>query len=338
MRPAGFERADALRVWAVHDGKPGHANQALGLAEAIARKTRARLSVKRIGLRTPHRWAPPQFVFAPRAALSLDSDAFDPPWPDLYIGCGRETVPFAMGLRDWSGGTAFVVQLQDPRVNPREFDLVLAPAHDGLEGPHVAPTLGALNRITPERLAEAAAAFPRDLAALPSPRLAVLIGGASRRQTISARRAALIAASLSPLAQTGASLLVSLSRRTPPPARRVLEAQLRPLAALWFDGEGPNPYLALLAAAEHVAVTADSVSMAAEAAAAGKPVHVLEVDGRPGKLAQFHAALALHGAARPFRLPLAGWSYAPLGEADRCADRVLAALQARANRGANPSA
>jgi len=331
MRPVGFERAQPLRIWAVSDGRPGHANQALGLAEAIARRTAARVEAKRIRLRTPHSWLPPRLVAAPQAALAVDSDGLSAPWPDIWIGCGRQTAPFGMALRTWSERRSLTVQLQNPRVNPREFDLVLAPSHDGLESPHVTATCGALHRITPERLAEAAALRP-DLAALPSPRLAVLIGGASKRQTISPKRAQGIAADLLQAHRTGASLLVTLSRRTPEGARRVLDAALQPRAALWYDGAGENPYLSLLAVADHVVVTADSVSMAAEAASTGVPVHVLPVDGQAGKLARYHDELQRRGAARPFRLPLAGWTYPPIRETDRCAELVLNAFREKAKR------
>lgn len=330
MRPVGFQRADPLRIWAVSDGKPGHANQALGLAEAVARRTGGAITVKTAALRTPWRWLPPGFIPAPRQALALASDPFEPPWPALWIGCGRAAAALTLGARGFAHG-ALTVMLQDPQVNPREFDLVAAPAHDGLEGPNVIATLGAPNRITPERLAESLGAFPA-LAAAPSPRLAVLIGGKSKRQDFTAARAADTAKALAQFARTGASLFVTLSRRTSPAARAALEAALKPHAALWYDGEGPNPYLALLAAAEAVVVTADSVSMAAEAATTGKPVHVIPVEGPAGKLARFHQDLQRIGAARPFRLPLATWAYEPLREADRLADVITAKLMKRMDR------
>ena len=45
--------------------------------------------------------------------------------------------------------------LFDPRVNPREFDVVVPPIHDGLEGANVMPIVGACHRITPQRMDEA---------------------------------------------------------------------------------------------------------------------------------------------------------------------------------------
>lgn len=330
MQTVGFQSADLLQIWAVSDGRAGIENQALGLAEAIARRTPARIVRKRVQLRSPWSWLPPGFVPWPRQALTDKSDPIDRPWPDIFIGCGRAATPFAMGMRSWTRGRTLVVQIQDPRVNPREFDLVFPPRHDGLEGANVVPLVGAPHRVTPERIAAEATSFPRVLPALPSPRLAVLIGGKSKRQDISAKRARTIAADLVALrTETGGSLLVTLSRRTGPAARAVLEQALKPHAALYFEGEGPNPYFAMLAAADAILVTADSVNMATEAAATGKPILLMPVDGQSGKLARFHDSLTAAGAARWYVGAFETWTYPPLRETDRAAEIVLALVAKR---------
>lgn len=335
MRSAGYQPADPLKVWAVTDGRAGIEAQALGLAEAIARRTPIDLTVKRIQLRSPWSWMPPGFTPAPRQALSFNSDPVDPPWPDIFIGCGRASVPFGLGMRDWSNGKTFVIQLQDPRVNPREFDIVVPPIHDGLEGPNVLQIVGACHRVTPERIEQALSEYtPMALEELPAPRFAVLIGGKSKRNNISVNRAREIADSLVAVQrETGGSLMVTLSRRTPTPVTMQLRTWLAPLCAVFHENEGANPYPAMLAAADHIFVTADSVNMATEAAATGKPVHILEVDGRAGKLARFHQSLMRRGCARPFRGRLETWSYPPLLETDRVAASVLTAWAARRGEG-----
>ncbi len=333
MRSVGFQPAEPLNVWAVSDGRAGIENQALGLAEAIARRVPAKITIKRVRLRTPYSWAPPGFTPAPRAALASGSDDIDPPWPDIWIGCGRASVPFSMGVRKWSGGKTFVTQLQDPRVNPREFDAVAPPIHDGLEGGNVIPIVGACHRVTPERLEQAQYDYPRVLEELPSPRCAVLIGGKSKRQNISAQRARAISDMLVKLQRdTGGALLATLSRRTGEAARVQFRTFLAPHCEIFYEGEGLNPYFALLSAADHIFVTADSVNMATEAAASGKPIHVLSVDGPAGKLEKFHASLVRRGCARPFTGRLESWTYPPLLETDRVAAAVLTAWAARAGK------
>jgi mitochondrial fission protein ELM1 len=331
MRSVGYQPAEALNVWAVSDGRAGIENQALGLAEALGRRTPINLITKRVNLRTPWSWMPPGFVPAPRNALTLDSDAIEPSWPDIFIGCGRASVPFALGIREWSREKTFVVQLQDPRVNPREFDVVIPPIHDGLEGQNVLPIVGACHRVTPEKLDEAVLSYPAALEDMASPRFAVLIGGKSKRQDISSKRARAIADSLVTLQrETGGTLLVTLSRRTGDAARMIFRTWLAPHCAIFYEGEGVNPYFALLGAADHIFVTADSVNMATEAAATAKPIHILAVDGSAGKLARFHQSLARRGCARPFIGRLETWSYPPLLETDRAAAAVLTAWTARA--------
>lgn len=330
MRSVGYQPAEPIHIWTVTDGRAGIENQALGLAEAIGRRVPVRLVTKRVEMRTPWSWMPPEYIPVPRQALTIASDPIEPPWPDILIGCGRASIPFALGTKHWSAGRTFVVQLQDPRVNPREFDVVAPPIHDGLEGANVLSIVGACHRVTPERLDQALMEFVPPLDDLPSPRFAVLIGGKSKRQDISPQRARDIADSLVAVQRhTGGTLLVTLSRRTGEAARLQLRTWLAPHCAVFYEGEGPNPYFAMLGAADHIFVTADSVNMATEAAATAKPIHVLAVDGHAGKLERFHQSLARRGCARPFNGKLETWSYPPLLETDRVAAAVLTAWAAR---------
>lgn len=331
MRSAGYQPAEPLNVWVVTDGRAGIEAQALGLAEAIARRAPVTLATKRVRLRPPWNLLPPALIPAPRQATTISSDEIDPPWPDIFIGCGRAAIPFAMGVREWSNGRTLVVQLQDPRVNPREFDIVVPPLHDDLEGQNVIAIVGACNRMTPERSQQAASQYaPLDLQDLPGPRFAVLIGGKSKRQDISAARAREISDSLVAVQRkTGGSLMVTLSRRTTEAACMQFRTWLAPHCAVFYENEGANPYPAILGVADHVFVTADSVNMATEAASTGKPVHILSVDGSAGKLTRFHQSLARRGCARPFNGKLETWSYPPLLETDRVAAAVLTAWAAR---------
>ena len=334
MRSAGYQPAEPLNVWIVTDGRAGIEAQALGLAEAIARRAPISLTTKRVRIRTPYSWLPAGFVPAPKQALTIESDPIQAPWPDIFIGCGRASIPIAMGVREWSNGKTFVVQLQDPRVNPREFDVVIPPMHDGLEGQNVLPIVGACNRITQERLERAVSEYkPANLEDLPGPRFAILIGGKSKRQDISPERARSISDSLAAVQrETGGTLMATLSRRTSAAARMQFRTWLAPHCAVFYEDEGANPYPAILGVADHIFVTADSVNMATEAAATGKPVHILAVDGQLGKLAKFHQSLARRGCARPFNGKLETWSYPLLLETDRVASAVLTAWAARARK------
>ena len=120
-------------VWVLHDGKAGMASQALGLAEAAG----FRFVEKRLSVRRPWAWLPPQLWVGPLRAVSDAGVALAPPWPDLVIGCGRHAAMPALAIRRASGDRTFAAQIQDPRVGRGEFDLLFVPEHDRLRGPGI---------------------------------------------------------------------------------------------------------------------------------------------------------------------------------------------------------
>jgi mitochondrial fission protein ELM1 len=301
-----------MRIWTVTDGKAGHVNQCLGLAEALGGVVETHTVVAR----APWRWLPPRLWWMPEHASKTP---LTPPWPDLALTAGRSAVAVGAWLRRQG---VPVVAVQDPKLPPSWFDLVVAPAHDRLSGPTVIETIGAPTRLTAARLAEAAGEFAPLLADLPRPLAAVLLGGSNARFTFDRATGERLAADLTQLAQSGVGLAITASRRTDPAVAAVLRDALKGLPHLWWDGSGANPYLGFLALADHLIVTLDSVSMLSEAASTGKPVHGVALPGNAGKFATFHRRLEQHGALRPFRLPLETWRYPALDDTAQAAAEI----------------
>jgi hypothetical protein len=76
----------------------------------------------------------------------------------------------------------------------------------------------------------------------------------------------------------GFGLAISPSRRTPKAVRAVLEARFAGDRRVWiWNLEGDNPYRGILASADRLVVTGDSVSMVSEAVATVAPVEVFDV-------------------------------------------------------------
>ena len=301
--------------WTLSDGKAGNENPCLGLAEAVGFET----SIKRISPRAPWSWLPPALWFRALSAPGPGGDQLRPPWPDLLIACGRLSVAPAMAIGRAAAGRCFTVQLLDPRVPAARFDLVAAPRHDGISGENVIPTLGALHRVTPERLAAAAARLAATVEHLPHPRIAVLIGGSNKRYRLTAETAATLGESLKAL---GAGLMVTASRRTGEANERLLRARLDGATTVFWDGAGENPYFGYLALADAILVTGDSVAMVSEACATGKPVHVYDLPGGSAKFDRFHRDMREAGCTRPFHGVIENWSYQPPDETARVAGEI----------------
>jgi mitochondrial fission protein ELM1 len=305
-------------IWVVSDGRRGIENQALGLAEAVGR-----------GLGTPHHIE--RVTVRKDGFVTLPSHSH----PDFWIGCGRAAIPLARRHRRIFPDCHFTY-VQDPRTRHDDFDLIVAPTHDRLVKPNAISMTGSPNRVTAEVLATAKDSFSDRLDTLAGRRIAVLIGGNSKRFKLDAASVRYLTDRMDSLIAGGASLMVTVSRRTPESARKILREHFGPDERVWYhDGEGENPYFAFLAAADWIFVTEESTNMLVEASATGTPVFVLPLVGTPGKFALLHAELEACGAVRPYLGRLDHWSYVPLDETRRVADALL--NQYRAQRGAADS-
>jgi mitochondrial fission protein ELM1 len=310
-----------LTIWAVSDGRVGIEAQVMGLAEAVARERASTIERRKIGWRWGLGRLPWRLI--PLAALECEPP-LGPPWPDIWIGAGRASLPLSARARAWSGGKTFVVQTQDPGGASPSLDLVIPPLHDEIEGANVFPILGSPTRMHDERLARDLEAFRARIEPLPRPRVAMIVGGRSSVHDLPPARARSMAANVADaVREAGGSLMVSFTRRTPAAARASLTEGLNGVPNWIWDGAGENPYFAFLAAADIILVTEDSVNLAVDAAATGKPVHVLPMAGGGRKFDVFHADMRRRGVTRPFDGRLSTWSYPPLEETRRAAREVL---------------
>ncbi len=306
--------------WVVTDGRAGMLNPALGLAEAMGLEPVVK-TIKPTGWWT---FLPPDLWPMPLHTLDPSGDRLLPPWPDLVISCGRRSVAAAMGIKAASGGATKCVHITHPRAPLRRFDVVVLPEHDGVDGDNAVLVTGSIGRVTPERLAAAAAAAEPRLTELPHPRVAVLIGGSNRRFVLDTEVATELGAKLAAFAgREQATLMVTGSRRTGEANMAIIRQALREVPGEVWDGSGDNPYLAYLGLADAVIVTCDSVNMISEACVTGKPVLIAPLGGRgSAKFDRFFRALEAGGHARAFQGALEYWGVVPLDETRRAAAAV----------------
>ena len=298
--------------WSLTEGVAGAESQCLGLAEAMGlcselkrvRRPRFLLEYLPVNL-----W--------PTSGLQ---DVLAPPWPDIVISSGRGGVAGALAVRRASAGKTFTVHIQTPYVKSSRFDLVVVPQHDSLRGDNVLVTRTALHRVTQKALIEGAQRYNKCFSHLPRPLITVLVGGSSKYQKCTSSTMHRLADQLIAAARgSHGSLAVTTSRRTGEDNTTILRERLRAVPSYFWDGTDDNPYLGLLALADAIVVTSDSVSMVSEACATGKPVHVFDMGERHRKSRQFHTVLMDHGITRRFAGKVEQWSYDPPNETEKIA-------------------
>lgn len=238
--------------------------------------------------------------------------------PALVLAAGRQAVQPAIWIKKQCPD-ARVIFLQDPKWGHHNFDLIATPAHDQLKKGCVFETVGAATSITPAVVDATKGDWP-SLGDMPGKKIAVLIGGTSKTHQLTPSTLAHILRQIEPLK---ASLMITASRRSGLHAFDTLTrfADYRPNTYLW-DGEGENPYLAMLGHADTIMVTEDSVSMMSDAASTGKPVYTLPLEGGSAKFDRFYQNLKNQGVIRPFDGDIDTWAYTPLRDAALIAQAI----------------
>ncbi len=323
-----------MEIWAISDGRAGFAAQARGLSQAVAALSGAISVEQTIDCRWPLHLLP-AFAFArgwhryPIATAAV---------PTIAIACGSRSAAAAIILRRHG---AFSVFIQNPPFSSRHFDLVVAPAHDQVKGANVIETIGAVSEVTAQSLVRRQQAAQRRFSHIPAPRIGVLIGGSNRAFSLTSEDCLQLAQELKSTAhESGGGILATISRRTGKAQAETLARQLNGEAAFCWYGGDENPYPDILAAADFLLVSGDSVNMLSEACAAAKPVFIwtppprrsLSARHHRKKFLSFHQSLVALGLARPWRGVLEHWEVPGLQETASAARAVWTRFQAQQER------
>ena len=291
-----------LVVWIVIDNKPGHVNQSLGLAGALARATTTEIHTLP-ALPAWRAWLALLLKRAPDNAL---------PAPDLIIGAGHATHLTLLAARRACGGRSVV--MMKPSLPRHWFDLCIVPQHDGVAAEaHTLVTEGALNRIRASNTLN------------PNQGL-ILIGGVSPHFAWDSDAVQVQIRSI--LVRTPeVHWTLTTSRRTPTDFLAQLPAAAN-LDIVTHTVTSPDWLPGQLTQCGTVWVTPDSASMVYEALTAGADVGVFDLPVNP-KSRVGRAIAKLADVQRITRFM--NWcahdklhpNTQPLAEADRCADWIV---------------
>ena len=286
------------RIWLVIGDKLGDNAQVEIITEALGLPFEVRRVLPK-----------PQFVLGkPAFRPSLDhldlerSDPLQPPWPDFIITIGRRPSMAALWVQEQSGGHSQIILLGRPKKWIERFALVIVPGQylvppaDNvlqLDLPLMRPNEAAIERAA----ADWKARFDR----LPRPITALFVGGQTKPFRFDTAAAAdLMDSALRMRRESGGTLYISTSRRTPAPVVAALQAKrdANTLVYRWSPDSGEdNPYLALLGLADRFIVTGDSVSMMVEVARRGRPLAIFALPYQRNLGTRVRRALSAASAA-----------------------------------------
>ena len=298
--------------WVITDGKIGDEVHCFGIAQALGLTPERRL----VAPRPPWSWlspyGPPDWRDRPAGVNSPIAG----PFPSIAIASGRRTVPYLRAVKRASANQTFTVFSKDPYRGRKTADVIYVPEHDSLRGDNVITTLTSPHRLTAEGFAAARADPDPRLRDLPHPRVGMVVGGPSGQYTFKPQDAERLATIAREMISEGRGLMITPSRRTPAFVIDVLRKAIGDATAdgkafLW-DGDGANPYPAILALADAILITGDSVNMIGEAAMSGAPIHIVEATGGHPKMTRFIDRMIAVGAARRWSGSIEQFSYTPI--------------------------
>ncbi len=286
------------KIWLLTDDRMGNVNQLLGIAEALEQPFERRDIRYTSWVRLPN-------FLRGKSLIGVDEQTKQsllPPWPDVVLSAGRRSYPVARYIRKKSGGQTKIVQLMNPgSAGFGEADIVVLPAHDNYNGrtDNVLVVTGAPHRVTGAKLKEARQQWKDTLGQYPSKRVSLIVGGATKNRPFTSQMARQLVDGVKAL--NPQSVLVTTSRRTPKEVVAILKQELsQPCFFYQFGDAGDNPYFGLLAWADEIVVTGDSMSMCSECCAVGVPVFIFAPnDMMSPKHKRFHQTLYRDGYAAP---------------------------------------
>ncbi|WP_461482074.1 mitochondrial fission ELM1 family protein [Porticoccus sp.] len=274
---SALQTATTPRLWLINAYRAGELSQMRALAEALGWPWEEKQLVYRKGAFRTN-----LLRGSDLSGIDLSHSApLNAPWPDLLISAGMRNEPVCRWIRNQSGGKTRIVHLGRPWADPEQFDLVITTPQYRLPlRPNVLQNTLPLHRINARLLRDTRAQWSGQLAQLPKPLIAVIVGGDSGPYALGIKAARRLARQACELAKAkGGSLLITTSARTRPAVSHCLKAIAdTPMAFYqWRADDSNNPYLGYLAMADELIVTADSVSMLSEACATGKPLHMFDL-------------------------------------------------------------
>ncbi|MDA7705067.1 mitochondrial fission ELM1 family protein [Rickettsiales bacterium] len=259
-------------IWALTDDRAGNNSQTIGLAQSLSQN----YQIKQISYNKIANL--PNFLTLSYLA-GINSDLkkalISAKSPDIIIATGRKLARIAIFLKKYHKNS-FLIQIMNPNLNFNQFDAVILPHHDKNHPyKNIIRSFGSLTKINHNKLKLEKKKFDNILNNITKPKIALLIGGSSKKKKFTHNNAQNLREICNNIANNmGANLLILDSRRTDKFIIPEFENNLNCNYQIFRYNKTPNPYLAILEDADYIIATGDSISMCSEISSLNKAIYI----------------------------------------------------------------
>jgi mitochondrial fission protein ELM1 len=296
---------EKIKIWAVTDGSKGMISQVMGLSNQISK------NITEIKTDLIFPWNKIQPGFLPIYKWIFRNKFPKDKEPNIVISCGRKSVYFSLYCKKVFKNL-INIHIQNPKISSKNFNFVISPNHDNINGSNIINSVGALHHINKNNKST-----NQNL-------VTCIIGGDNQHYYFDNKEANKLCNKLLEIKknQNDLELNIVTSRRTSNTVKKILIEKLKNIAKIWI-GDGKNPYIESIQKSSYFIVTSDSTSMISEAAISGKPIYVhhLTFKRKSKRIENFHREFSDLGITKDLINfnHLGDWTYNSLNESERIA-------------------
>ena len=249
----------------------------------------------------------------------IDHDDFD-----VIISCGRKSVIPSIHLKNTTNKKVFNIHIQDPKVDLNNFDFIVAPEHDAIQGQNVISTKGAIHYLTENEITENKDYLNSFIKKDERKIWTLILGGPTKYYDYSTKNMKHIFTSLYKLLKKhDFQLVVIPSMRTPINTIHYAREFFGDNHTIIMDVD-KKAYLSALALSKNIIVTCDSSSMISEAALTGKPIYIASILPKKNdkRFQSFRNLFRELNITRNLGEEVENWNYQKLDETNRVANII----------------
>tara|TARA_B100001029_G_C15056647_1_gene454895 strand:- start:1998 stop:2936 length:939 start_codon:yes stop_codon:yes gene_type:complete len=297
------------------EGLHGMISQVEGLAKALDLD----YFHEKIELKSPWNLIPPSFT--PKKKFIFKNQVTKE--FDVIISCGRKSVIPSIVLKKNSRKKVVNIHIQNPKVSLDNFDIIVAPDHDSIEGSNVLISKGAIHYLKSDEINKAKD-YLEDKIEKQKEVITLILGGPTKYYNYDNESMIQIFSKINKqIVENNTQLIVIPSNRTPEKTIQFAKEYFNK-NRLILDKVDKQGYLSSLALAKYIIVTCDSISMISEAALTGKPIYVAMIPAMKSdkRFQKFRNLLESMNIIRILENNLEIWSYEKLDETNRIAKQI----------------